>query len=254
MHAATVHRNRELQAFLHRCRERVGISQAAAAQSLHLSPRGYWNLEHGRVRYPSESMLDTLADLLQLTSQERWALYMLTVRHEPPTSSGPACDDTHELTEWVTVQNCPAVIADHAWKTVAGNSMYWDLPLADSAVGRVSFLGYVLLIPSLRDTFFGAWEDAWATPLLKDIRTAGQIYPEARWPQQMLSQIKHDQRLQRIWRRLDTLSDSQRTAARPLTHPTWGPQVAVIEAVPRYLNGYRIISLVPVGRQRVSVP
>lgn len=35
----------ELQVFLNRCRERAGLSQEDVAKHLHLSARGYWNLE-----------------------------------------------------------------------------------------------------------------------------------------------------------------------------------------------------------------
>ncbi|WP_269859370.1 helix-turn-helix domain-containing protein [Streptomyces sp. RPT161] len=252
MITATMPRHRELQTFLQRCRDRVGISQKTMAERLHLSPRGYWNLEQGRIRNPSTEILDELAVILKLGARERWTLYMLAVRHDPPPLRSAPLEDASAFAELLAVQRCPAVVVDPAWQIVASNGAYRKLPLAD--VGQDSFMRQVLLTPQVRDTLLGDWDDAWAAPLLGELRTASEVHPDADWPKYLLRAITRDERLRRVWRRMDAHPLADAVITRPFCHPAWGPRVTVVETVPRYLTGHKIISLVPLEPQQATPP
>ncbi len=255
MITATMPRHRELQAFLQRCRDRVGISQKGMAERLHLSPRGYWNLEQGRIRNPSTEILDELTAILKLGPRERWTLYMLAVRHDPPPLHSAPREDASAFAELLAVQRCPAIVAivvDPAWQIVAANGAYRNLPLADA--GHDSFMRQVLLNPPIRDTFLGDWDDAWAAPMLGELRTTCEVQPDADRPKYLLRAITRDERLRRVWRRMDAQPLADPAITRPFHHPAWGPRVTVVETVPRYLTGHKIISLVPVEAQQASSP
>ncbi|MGW1075721.1 MmyB family transcriptional regulator [Streptomyces sp. NPDC002537] len=236
-----------LQVFLQRCRVRAGISQKTLAQQLYLSPRGYWNLEQGRIRNPSADLLDSLSSILRLGARERWTLYMLAVRHDPPPLNGVALEDASVFSQLLSVQRCPAVIVDPAWQIVASNDAYEDLPFTDASGARRNLMHHILLTPSVRDVLLAMWEEAWAAPLLAELRTACEVLPEAGWPKSLLRHVARDQRLRRAWRRLDAPYLPLSGASRPFRHPVWGPEVTVAETVPRYMTGYKIFSLVPSG-------
>ncbi|MFI1171897.1 helix-turn-helix domain-containing protein [Streptomyces melanogenes] len=245
MTAAIAHS--ELQTFLRRCRERVGISQATLAERLHLSPRGYWNLERGLIQNPSAEVLDSLAAILRLGARERWTLYMLATRHEPPPLDGVALEGASAFSELLSVQQCPAAIVDSAWQIVACNHSYRELPFDMEGNDRGNLLHHLLLTPHVRDTLLGSWDMSWAVPLLGELRTTCEVHPGTAWPKRMLLHVGRDSRLRRAWRRLDFSPPPRPAAARPFHHPLWGPQVTVLETVPRYMAGYKIVSLVPGG-------
>ncbi|SOB81331.1 helix-turn-helix transcriptional regulator [Streptomyces sp. 1331.2] len=242
----------ELQVFLHRCRERAGVSQEDVAKQLHLSPRGYWNLEQGRIRNPSAAVLDELARLLELSPDERWRLYMLTVRHDPPPLDGATLDEQSTWADLLSMQACPAVIIDQAWQVVSANGAYQSIfhAAAPDRHGRENLLRQVLLAPRLRDTLLGDWDEAWATPLLNDLRTACEVYPDAEWPKALVRNVALDPRVHRLWTQLSTRPLIRPVPARPFRHRVWGPRVTVVETVPRYLAGYKILSFVPTDRHR----
>ncbi|MEU5190150.1 helix-turn-helix domain-containing protein [Streptomyces klenkii] len=250
MITTTVQRRRELQVFLQRFRERLGISQKVMAERLHLSPRGYWNLEQGRVRNPSIEVLDELSAILKLGARERWTLYMLAAHHEPPPLRGASLEDASAFAELLAVQQCPAVVVDPAWKVVAANGSYRSLPLASA--GRDSFMRQVLLTPQVRDTLLANWDDAWAAPMLGELRTACEVQPDADWPKYLMRAIARDERLRWVWRRMDAHLLQDPAVPRPFRHPVWGPQVTVVETVPRYPTGHKIVSFVPLGSRRTS--
>ncbi|MEU5437996.1 helix-turn-helix domain-containing protein [Streptomyces sp. NPDC020719] len=245
MTAVTTHS--KLQTFLHQCRDRVGISQKTLAERLHLSPRGYWNLERGRVQNPSAEVLDNLAAILCLSARERWTLYMLAVRHEPLPLDGVALEGASAFSELLSVQRCPAAIADSTWQIVACNDAYRELPFEKEGSDRGNLMHHMLLTPHVRDSLLGSWETAWAAPLLGELRTAREVHPGTAWPKQLLRHVGRDSRLRHTWRRLDAGPPLDPDAARPFRHPLWGPWVTVLETVPRYMPGYKIVSLVPGG-------
>ncbi|MCQ4080751.1 helix-turn-helix domain-containing protein [Streptomyces sp. RB6PN25] len=231
-----------LQEFLQRCRRRIGISQEAMAQRLHMSSRGYWNLEQGRIRNPSSDLLDHLASALELQPYERWMLYMLATGHEPPPLDGVPLENPAAWRNLLAAQTCPATIVDRAWRIVSANASYQQLPLD----GRHSNLMLQLLLtPHLRDTLLGEWQEAWAVPLLAELRAACELYRGTRWPASLLAAATRDQRVRTVWRNVSAKQLLPSATSRPFLHPVWGPSITMVETVPRYLTGFKIISFVP---------
>lgn len=187
-----------------------------------------------------------------MSAGERWRLYMLTVRHDPPPLEGAVLEDQSVWADMLSMQSCPAAIIDQAWGVVATNDPYrriFPRAVPDDR-GRANFVCQVLFTPELRDTLLGDWDEAWAAPLLNDLRTACDVYRDAEWPKGLLRLIALDARVHRLWTQFSTRPLSRPAPLRPFRHPVWGPRVAVIETVPRYLTSHKVLSFVPADRPR----
>lgn len=67
----------ELRGLLASCRERIEVSQEKLAEMVGVSGRHYGNFERGKVRRPSQELLERVADTLQMSNAEKRSMYEL---------------------------------------------------------------------------------------------------------------------------------------------------------------------------------
>lgn len=167
---------RQLGEFLRSRRERIEPTEVGLPPGLHrrtpglrreevavlagLSPTWYTYLEQGRDINPSTQVLNSLAQVLKLTDDERRYLYSLAAPHEPPT---PAPDAAAALIEQFVR------LADDSPYPVYGINLYsellaWNPAVADYYTdfgalpeGRRNMLRWMLEAPEARERL-ADWE------------------------------------------------------------------------------------------------
>ncbi|WP_018909119.1 helix-turn-helix domain-containing protein [Salinispora arenicola] len=123
---------------------RAGVTQADIAAAAGCSLRTYAGVEAGRTR-PSDELLDTLSDVLQLSADERHTLWRAAVGSARPAVSFATGRD-RGLARMVDALPYPAYVTDAAWRVLAANRAvaqwfvdFGSLPAADRNIGKWIF-------------------------------------------------------------------------------------------------------------------
>ncbi|QES39650.1 MULTISPECIES: helix-turn-helix domain-containing protein [Streptomyces] len=166
-----------------RGRRAPGLSQAQVAQLLYVSERTYAQLERGEMPSPAAGFLDRVCEVLRLEEDERTALYVYALGHEPPRPRDPlAGQDIHGAWhEAVASVARPCYVNDVAWNVLACNEAFTATfpraPGARPALPERNLMRYMLLRESAREHHLLDWERQWARPLAAQLRKAVALYP-----------------------------------------------------------------------------
>ncbi|MGW1183355.1 MmyB family transcriptional regulator [Streptomyces drozdowiczii] len=167
-----------------RGRRAPGLSQAQVAQLLYVSERTYAQLERGEMTNPAPEFLDRVSEVLQLAEQERVALYVYSVGHEPPRPQDPFAG-TAVSSSWEeairALAGNPCYINDVAWNILFCNDDFVRMfPRNQGAEPRVperNIMRYMLLREYTRECHMLDWVEKWAIPLTAQLRTAVASHP-----------------------------------------------------------------------------
>ncbi|MFE2931975.1 helix-turn-helix domain-containing protein [Streptomyces sp. NPDC059278] len=165
-------------------RRAQGLSQAQVAQLLYKTERWYAQLERGELRSPSPQMLDKVAVVLRMEHQERSALYLYALGHEPPLSADPKAgtsvnDSWRRVVDRVSGE--AASICDLAWNVLECNDEFarMFLPCEGGRIGlrQKNLMRWALLCPDVRERQLADWSDQWAPRLAAWLRAAVAAHP-----------------------------------------------------------------------------
>ena len=154
---------------------RLRVTQDDLARLLGVSPTWYRNLERGVLTYYSDQFLTSVADVLQLDTDERHVLFRLAVGHQPPHEpERPSTVITDTLDAIVQAQPWPTYIVDAAWDVHVHNQAMdqWFPHLRQ--IGNIMRL--VFCVPDTARQLVD-FEHDWAPSLVGQMRGA-----LARWP------------------------------------------------------------------------
>ncbi|GIM86440.1 helix-turn-helix domain-containing protein [Salinispora arenicola] len=123
---------------------RAGVTQADIAAAARCSLRTYAGIENGHTR-PSTELLDTLGDVLHLSTDERHTLWRAAVGTARPAASF-ATDHDSGLARIVDALPYPAYVTDAAWHVLAANRAvaqwfvdFGAMPPAERNIGKWIF-------------------------------------------------------------------------------------------------------------------
>ncbi|WP_455360260.1 MmyB family transcriptional regulator [Streptomyces sp. SYSU K21746] len=173
-------RTTRLKELLRQRREELGLSQEDVAARLGISVRAYGNRERGTVKSWTDRKLLALAQALEMSEQQRFWLFRLTVDREPPQSWAPLARaavvaDTETqayLRDYATMMDAvafPTVLFDHRWDVALTNpafdALFRDVRPHPTAMPRHNLLRFVLFHPDAH-TVLADHETSWCLPLL----------------------------------------------------------------------------------------
>lgn len=135
----TLERQHSLASFLRTRRERLtpadvglprgmrrrtaGLRREEVAQLANIGISWYTALEQGRNVRPSEQVLESLAQALRLTPDERRHLFLLALQHDPVRDEAPTEIVTPALEQLVrTLDPNPAYVMGRRWDVLAANA------------------------------------------------------------------------------------------------------------------------------------
>lgn len=117
----------------------------------------YTRLEQGRAERPSPSVLDALAQALQLSSDERHHLYALGRAERPPLDSPreERPDPTLLRVLHVLPDSVPAMLLGRQWDLLAWNAAFsdWFVPLDTYPPERRNLVELTFMDPAYRDRY-----------------------------------------------------------------------------------------------------
>lgn len=202
---------------------------------------------------PTREFLDSVADVLRMTDQERQALFLYASGRLPPALKEPPSIPPHpDWDTFVHQQVQPACIYTRSWDLVVANAEYLDL-LYDGVQGGVAgladrnILRFVLLDPTNRGAL-ADWQDNWALPMLGELRAALAATPDDRELTALLHSVLVDPLVRKLWERssipLRIHPDGVTQAVR---HPRRGHvEFTVLAANPMQARDLRFVTLMMV--------
>ncbi|MCB0213146.1 MAG: helix-turn-helix domain-containing protein [Anaerolineae bacterium] len=172
-------------------RRTPGLRREEVAQLANIGTSWYVWLEQGRDVNPSGQVLESLAQALRLTPNERRHLFLLAGQSLPPqTSSTEVCDSPVPQQMLDDLNPSPAYVIGRHWDFLAWNQSA-DTVLAISEAptpyGR-NLVWRFFTDPTMRQ-HFPNWEQM-ARGVLAELRTANARYPDDKWFNELIEQLK----------------------------------------------------------------
>lgn len=232
------HRYKELADFLKTRRAKISPSQAGLASDARRRTPGlrreevaqlagigltwYTWLEQGRDIHVSSAVIESLARVLLLDTQERIHLYRLA--NQPLPADIPETQSTvspiyqHVLD---SMSLCPSFIADRRWNVLAWNSaacyLFGDFSLMNARQRNVV---WAMFTDDYFKRLYADWE-LYAKVLLGRFRSSSGKYIEDPWLNQFIDDLKGQSAEFRLWWPLhDILDDS--SVHKKMNHPQAG--------------------------------
>ncbi|WP_302061118.1 helix-turn-helix domain-containing protein [Streptomyces sp. A3M-1-3] len=190
--ARGVVRTTRLKELLRQRREDLGLSQEDIAARLGISVRAYGNRERGLVKAWTDRKLLALAEALEMSEQQRFWLFRLTVDREPPQAWEPLApaamvadaETRAYLRDYATMMDAvafPAVLFDHRWDVALTNpafdALFRDVRPHPTAMPRHNLLRFVLFHPDAH-TVLADHETSWCLPLLAQFAGALEAHSD----------------------------------------------------------------------------
>jgi transcriptional regulator with XRE-family HTH domain len=171
-------------------RRTPGLRREEVAQLANMGTSWYVWLEQGRDVHPSAQVLESLAQALRLTPNERRHLFLLAGQPLPPHTSSLEERTSPELQQMLDDLNpTPAYAVGRRWDFLAWNKAADGLfaiseassPYAHNLVWRL------FTSPTMRER--PNWEQV-ARGTLAEFRTASARYPGDRWFEELIEDLK----------------------------------------------------------------
>jgi transcriptional regulator with XRE-family HTH domain len=202
-------------------RRTPGLRREEVAQLANMGTSWYVWLEQGRDVHPSAQVLESLAQALRLTVNERRHLFLLAGQPLPPHASSLEERTSPELQQMLDDLNpTPAYAVGRRWDFLAWNKAADGLfaiseassPYAHNLVWRL------FTSPTMRER--PNWEQV-ARGTLAEFRTASARYPGDRWFEELIEDLKQvSPEFRRWWPHHDVRSALD--GHKVMEHPTLG--------------------------------
>ena len=232
-----------------RANPRKQVSQELAALHIGCSLGWLGSLERGNnTRNYSPELLERVARVYQLDSEERRLLYLLAAGHEPPAripiSPGKI---THSARQLLDAQRYPAFISDEAWNLVAHNRYMQEwFPWVSAEEGN--FLRWAFTYPEARQKLHH-WDTEWAPYLLAEMRFSHAKVPSSRRINAILDEVlRLSPEARRMWEDPVTYPHVDGLHRKLCLPGNAEPQtVEIIALSPLRATHSRVIVLMPIG-------
>src|SRR5258707_7514820 len=202
-------------------RRTPGLRREEVAQIANMGTSWYVWLEQGRDVHPSAQVLESLAQALRLTLNERRHLFLLAGQPLPPHTSFLEERTSPELQQVLDDLNpTPAYAVGRRWDLLAWNKAADGLfAIAEASSPYAHNLVWRLFTsPTMRER--PNWEQV-ARGTLAEFRTASARYPGDRWFEELIEDLKRvSPEFRRWWPHHDVRSALDGHKA--MEHPTLG--------------------------------
>ena len=202
-------------------RRTPGLRREEVAQLANMGTSWYVWLEQGRDVHPSAQVLESLAQALRLTLNERRHLFLLAGQPLPPHASFLEERTSPELQQVLDDLNpTPAYAVGRRWDFLAWNKAADGLfAIAEASSPYAHNLVWRLFTsPTMRER--PNWEQV-ARGTLAEFRTASARYPGDRWFEELIEDLKRvSPEFRRWWPHHDVRSALDGHKA--MEHPTLG--------------------------------
>ncbi|OAR21903.1 hypothetical protein A8W25_30705 [Streptomyces sp. ERV7] len=230
----------------------LGLTQDHVGALAGKSPRWYRNLETGKDGNYSEEFLQAVRRILDLTEAEWETVYRL-VRHRtpPPTTAAPTVSQSTRLPPAVRAlldhETWPAYVCDHRWDVLAYNA-----PMATYFTWLLhgeNVMFWALTYQEARRQLID-WEDAWAIPMITQLRFHAERWPHDARMQAVVDGVLADPDARRLWKSSNLPTPAMPDANQPrrLYLPGEGPKIFSISLLAAELvsmPGCRLMILAP---------
>ncbi len=172
-------------------RRTPGLRREEVAQLASIGTSWYVWLEQGRDVHPSAQVLESLAQALRLTPNERRHLFLLAGQSLPPQAS-PAEECASPALQQVldNLNPTPAYVMGRRWDYLAWNKAadaVFAISEASSPYGR-NLVWRLFTSPTMRE-HLPDWEQM-ARGALAEFRTASARYPGDGWFEELIEDLK----------------------------------------------------------------
>ena len=202
-------------------RRTPGLRREEVAQLANMGTSWYVWLEQGRDVHPSAQVLESLAQALRLTLNERRHLFLLAGQPLPPHTSFLEERTSPELQQVLDDLNpTPAYAVGRRWDLLAWNKAADGLfAIAEASSPYAHNLVWRLFTsPTMRER--PNWEQV-ARGTLAEFRTASARYPGDRWFEELIEDLKRvSPEFRRWWPHHDVRSALD--GHKVIEHPTLG--------------------------------
>ncbi|GHG95469.1 helix-turn-helix domain-containing protein [Streptomyces rubradiris] len=240
-----------------------GLTQDAVAQLLGVSTKWYRNLELGKPRTFSKTLLERVRRILALTEDEWETVWQLTYGRPAPDAGeegAPARRPARQtpppaVRRFIESQPWPAYLRDRHWEVslfnrAAGRDFPWMLYGTNVAV-------WVLTYPEARTQLI-RWEEDWAIPMIAELRLEAERRGNDLGLQAVIRTVQNDPTARRLWDSPDLPAVSHPSAAQPraLYLPRQGTReflVSVLTMRVEDMPSYRLTVILP-ARDTPSAP
>jgi transcriptional regulator with XRE-family HTH domain len=202
-------------------RRTPGLRREEVAQLANMGTSWYVWLEQGRDVHPSAQVLESLAQALRLTLNERRHLFLLAGQSLPPHASPLEEHASPALQQMLDDLNpTPAYAVGRRWDYVAWNKAadgLFSISEASSPYAR-NLVWRLFTSPTMRER--PRWEQI-ARGTLAEFRTASARYPGDEWFEELIEDLKQvSPEFRRWWPHHDARSSLDGPKA--MEHPTLG--------------------------------
>ncbi len=204
-------------------RRTPGLRREEVAQLAHVGVSWYTLLEQGRALHPSSQVLQSIADALQLTPDERQHLFLLANQHhfvEAETSPEQVSPALRRVLEGLDPM--PAYIMGRRWDFLAWNTtaeqvllLSTPMPPYDSnAVWRM------FANPLSRQLYHPKWKQV-AQKVLAEFRAESAYYADEEWFKRLIADLQRvSPEFRAWWPRYDVRGRSD--SLKEIEHPLLG--------------------------------
>lgn len=176
-------------------RRTSGLRREEVAQLANIGTSWYVWLEQGRDVHPSTQVLESLAQALRLTGNERQHLFLLAGQPLPSPAFSPAESVSPELQQMLDDLNpTPACVIGRRWDYLAWNQAadaIFDISERSSLHAR-NVIWHFFTDPTVRESFFH-WEQM-ARGILAEFRIASMRYPRDAWFEELIEDLRQASR------------------------------------------------------------
>ena len=202
-------------------RRTPGLRREEVAQLANMGTSWYVWLEQGRDVHPSAQVLESLAQALRLTLNERRHLFLLAGQPLPPHASFLEERTSPEFQQVLDDLNpTPAYAVGRRWDLLAWNKAadgLFAISEASSLYAR-NLVWRLFTSPTMRER--PNWEQV-ARGTLAEFRTASARYPGDRWFEELIEDLKRvSPEFRRWWPHHDVRSALD--GRKVMEHPTLG--------------------------------
>ncbi len=204
-------------------RRTPGLRREEVAQLAHVGVSWYTLLEQGRAIHPSSQVLQSIADALRLTSDERQHLFLLANQHHPV--------ETHASQEQVSpalrrvldgLNPMPAYVMGRRWDFLAWNTTAEQVLLLSKSVPPYgpNAVWRMFAHPLSRHLYHPKWEQV-AQKMLAEFRAESARYADEEWFKRLITDLQHvSAEFRAWWPRYDVRGRSD--SLKEIEHPLMG--------------------------------
>lgn len=231
-------------------RSSSGITQEEAARLTGVSRRWYNSLESGRSANYSDTFLQAVRRVLDL-SDEEWRIVYRVTRGRPPAEP-PVSPLTALLPDPLRdlVEHSPTwalYISDHRWDVLASNAK--NLEIFPWMKYGINVMEWALTWPEARAQLIG-WQDEWALPMMAQLRVHAEQYRNDERLREVIKTVRSDAVARKLWDapNLPTMTHPASHRPRRLYLPRRGGEefsVRFLAFTPMELPSCRLMAVTP---------